>query len=334
MLILFLIYSLEISTKTICLVLNLICVTGFCKYAIIMNLIPARRFKQVATKDWERLQKTPVWKTHWKQVIVSWSGVKLILSCSQAKTTHVAKHMIVFFYPYQLTKFVWHRLRSVFNFRFTQFHNFFGLQVVGIRRRRCDSVERDEKHKRSVFSVAAAKHFCCLLSEKKCLMLMSSTGCVEKRVGTGNPWLPNTSYCRRGNANQYRMIHIHPRQHRVSSSSSPILSSLLPRLHLFAYLHQPRQLWFAHTLFFPPFLVVHDLLFFEIEGIGRTKSYYMNARQHLSHHLLEALLAQTAYHLSWRAASVGESARRLPSCQRRSVLSVISRSCEALQRHV
>lgn len=39
---------------------------------------------------------------------------------------------------------------------------------------------KETKHKRSVFSAAAARHFSCLLSEKKYLILMPSRGCVEK----------------------------------------------------------------------------------------------------------------------------------------------------------
>ena len=64
--ILFNLYSIKYTTKTINLMFKLINLIVFCKYCLTLNLMPATRFKKAGTGN-KRLgklrnaQKTPVW---------------------------------------------------------------------------------------------------------------------------------------------------------------------------------------------------------------------------------------------------------------------------------
>lgn len=127
---------LEIATKTICSLDPHLRNWFLYIIMLIMNLIPGRRFKQVATRATKYCEKAPE-NTCSEDSLVTGDSIVIRCEIDPRKGSGVHKqgqHTLRNTWRFGFTvtswqKFVWQWLRSVFNFRFTQFHNFFGLRV-------------------------------------------------------------------------------------------------------------------------------------------------------------------------------------------------------------
>lgn len=195
-------------------------------------------------------------------MIASWSGVKSILGKAQVFTSKDNTRCETHDGLVLLLPVPFHAVSQLF----------LDSGFVGIRRRRrCDSVERDKTQKICILC-CCCQTFLLLVIGEEILNINAIEGMCRKRGSELIIHGFQTPHTAGGgtqiNTEWFIFIPVN------TASLLPLPPSFPPssRLHLFAYLHQPRQLWFAHMLFFF-FLSCSRFVLFKTEETGRRKSW-------------------------------------------------------------